>query len=154
MESFIFIPVEAKSRWLYKSLPCKIKVQYAQIRKHGVKYMATYLEIAAEKPRGLNWSVINLAEHDGVQKGDLTNLPTNFLDEEFDGIYSEHFIEHLYKYQGINLFNEAWRIMKPGGTIRTVWPAWEIIEWLVNPHIDLSNNQFVDFYYNKYVLQE
>ena len=116
--------------------------------------MATYLEIAAEKPRGLNWSVINLAEHDGVQKGDLTNLPTNFLDEEFDGIYSEHFIEHLYKYQGINLFNEAWRIMKPGGTIRTVWPAWEVIEWLVNPHIDLSDNQFVDFYYNKYVLQE
>ena len=44
--------------------------------------------------------------------------------------------------------------MKPGGTIRTVWPAWEVIEWLVNPRIDLSNNQFVDFYYNKYVLQE
>ena len=76
--------------------------------------MATYLEIAAEKPRGLNWSVVNLADHDGVESQDLTDLPTTFLDEEFNGIYSEHFIEHLYKYQGINFFKEALRIMKPG----------------------------------------
>ena len=114
--------------------------------------MATYLEIAAEKPRGLNWSVVNLADHDGVESQDLTDLPTTFLDEEFNGIYSEHFIEHLYKYQGINFFKEAYRIMKPGGTIRTVWPSQEIVEWLVDPRIDLSDNEFVKFYFDKYVI--
>ncbi len=116
--------------------------------------MATYLEIAAEKPRGLNWSVVNLADHDGVESQDLTDLPTTFLDEEFNGIYSEHFIEHLYRYQGINFFKEAYRIMKPGGTIRTVWPSQEIVEWLVDPRIDLSDNEFVKFYFDKYVIKE
>jgi predicted SAM-dependent methyltransferase len=115
--------------------------------------MATYLEIAAEKPRGLNWSVVNLADHDGVESQDLTDLPTTFLDEEFNGIYSEHFIEHLYKYQGINFFKEALRIMKPGGTIRTVWPAWETIEWLVSDE-DLSKHEFVQFYFDKYIVKE
>ena len=107
--------------------------------------MATYLEIAAEKPRALNWSVVNLADHDGVENQDLTDLPTSFLDEEFNGIYSEHFIEHLHRYQGINFFKEALRIMKPGGTIRTVWPSQEIVEWLVSDE-DLSDNEFVKFY--------
>ena len=115
--------------------------------------MATYLEIAAEKPRGLNWSVVNLADHDGVENQDLTDLPTTFLDEEFNGIYSEHFIEHLHRYQGINFFKEALRIMKPGGTIRTVWPSQEIVEWLVSDE-DLSDNEFVKFYFDKYVVKE
>ena len=115
--------------------------------------MATYLEIAAEKPRGLNWSVVNLADHDGVENQDLTDLPTTFLDEEFNGIYSEHFIEHLHRYQGINFFKEALRIMKPGGTIRTVWPSQEIVMCLVREE-DLTKNEFVEFNVNKYVVKE
>ena len=64
--------------------------------------MGQFLEIAADKPRGLNWTVTNLQKRAGVDNLDLTNLPTPYSDNQFDGIYSEHFIEHIYKYQGIN----------------------------------------------------
>ena len=58
--------------------------------------MGKFLEVAAERPRGLNWEVMNLATHAGVVKGDATNLPLPYNDNEFFGVYSEHFIEHLY----------------------------------------------------------
>ncbi len=117
--------------------------------------MATYLEIAAEKPRGFNWTVMNLATHTGVNSGDATNLPLPYSNEDFNGIYSEHFIEHLYKYQGINFFKECFRILKPGGTIRTVWPPYEFVEKLVSDEeLNDQEKAFVEHYYNFYVVRE
>lgn len=117
--------------------------------------MARYLEIAAERPRGLNWTVMNLATHSGVAKGDATNLPLPYSDNEFNGVYSEHFIEHMYKYQGINFFKEVKRILQPGGVIRTVWPPYEFVERLVSGEkLNEQETNFVDHYYNFYVVKE
>ncbi len=121
--------------------------------------MARYLEIAAENPRGLNWTVMNLADnfkpHSGVSDGDATNIPMPYNDNEFDGIYSEHFIEHLYKYQGINFFVDCLRMLKPGGTIRTVWPPYEFVEKLVSgEQLNEQEKAFVEHYYNFYVVKE
>ena len=57
--------------------------------------MGQFLEIAADRPRGLNWTVTNLQKRAGVDNLDLTNLPTPYSDNQFDGIYSEHFIHSL-----------------------------------------------------------
>ena len=114
--------------------------------------MGQFLEVAAEKTRGLNWTSTNIARHSGVDKVDWSYLPTQYADNSFDGIYNEHFIEHLYKYQGINFLKEAFRILKPGGTIRTVWPPYEFIEWLVRDE-DLSQHPFVEHYYRFYILK-
>ena len=54
--------------------------------------MGQFLEVAAEKTRGLNWTSTNLAKHPGVDKVDWQDLPTKYADNSFDGIYSEHFI--------------------------------------------------------------
>ena len=59
--------------------------------------MGQYLEIAADRARGLNWTVVNMSDRPGVDSLDLTNLPTPYADNQFDGIYSEHFIEHMHK---------------------------------------------------------
>ena len=72
--------------------------------------MAKFLEIAAENPRGLTWEVMNQATHSGVAQGDATNLPLPYSDNQFFGVYSEHFIEHIYKYQGINFFKDVMRM--------------------------------------------
>ena len=117
--------------------------------------MGTFLEIAAEKPRSLNWTVMNLAIHQGVTKGDATNMPLPYSNEEFNGIYSEHFIEHLYKYQGINFLKDCMRILKPGGTIRTVWPPYEFVEKLIgNDELTNDELQFVEHYYSFYIVKE
>ena len=115
-----------------------------------------FLELAAPKKRGLNWDAVrdtNLGNPE-IQVYDLSNLPMKGVpDNYYDGVYSEHFIEHLYKYQGINLFKELLRIMKPGGTVRTVWPSYDFVEYLVGPE-DLSEHPFVQFYYQRYCVQE
>lgn len=117
--------------------------------------MAKFLEIAAENPRGLTWEVMNLATHTGVQKGDATNLPLPYSDNQFFGVYSEHFIEHIYKYQGINFFKDVMRILKPGGVVRTVWPPYEFVDLLVSEE-ELTPDQqmFVEHYYNFYIVKE
>ena len=57
--------------------------------------MGQFLEIAADRARGLNWTVVNMSDRIGVDNLDLTNLPTPYSNNQFDGIYSEHFIEHI-----------------------------------------------------------
>ena len=116
--------------------------------------MGQFLEIAADRPRGLNWTVVNLQDRDGVDNLDLTNLPTPYMDNQFDGIYSEHFIEHMYKYQGINFFKEAHRILKNGGTIRTVWPPYEFVEKLAGEErLTPDEHEFVEHYHAFYVVK-
>ena len=44
-----------------------------------------------------------------------------------DEVYSSHLMEHIPKGQAlINLMNEAWRVLKPGGTFTAVMP---IVGW-------------------------
>lgn len=116
-----------------------------------------FLELAANRKRGLNWDAVNVSSNYGdkaVKLHDLTNLPIKGIPDNFyDGVYSEHFIEHLYKYQGVNIFKEVMRVLKPGGVIRTVWPSYDVVEWLVGEE-DLSNHPFVKHYYQRYIVQE
>lgn len=49
-----------------------------------------------------------------------------FQNNEVDGVYSEHFIEHLSQTDGIGFLRECRRILKPGGTIRIATPDLEV----------------------------
>ena len=112
-----------------------------------------YLEFAAKGQRNTNWDGIRDVPMPGCMVYDLTNLPIEGIqDNTYDGIYSEHFIEHLEKDQGKALFKECMRILKPGGVLRTVWPPMEIVEWLQSEK-DLSRDEFVKHYYQVYILK-
>ena len=112
-----------------------------------------YLEFAAKDQRNANWDGIRDVPMPGCRVYDLTNLPIGGVeDNTYDGIYSDHFIEHLEKYQGEALFEECLRILKPGGVLRTVWPPMEIVKWLQSDK-DLSENEFVKHYYQVYILR-
>jgi len=113
------------------------------------------LEIAAARKRGLNWDAVrDVADPaNGVEKYDLTDLPMKgVLDNTYNGVYSEHFIEHLTKEEGTNYFKEMMRIMKPGGIIRSIWPPMEFVEWL-RQDTDLDDHPWVKHYYNFYVVK-
>ena len=92
-----------------------------------------YLEIAPNQNRGLNW--------DGVR---------GVMDIEYNAVYSEHFIEHLTKDQGIEYFKEMFRVMKPGGIIRSVWPPMDFVDFLRTDE-DLTNHPFVQQYFRVYI---
>ena len=114
-----------------------------------------FLEIAASRKRGLNWDAVrDVADPaNGVEKYDLTKLPMRGVqDETYNGVYSEHFIEHLTKEEGINYFKEMFRIMKPGGVIRSIWPPMEFVEWLRQDE-DLDKHPWVQHYYRFYIVK-
>lgn len=49
----------------------------------------------------------------------LEAIPSDSVDE----VYSSHFMEHIHRGQPLlNVMNEAWRILKPGGTLTMVVP--------------------------------
>jgi len=65
-----------------------------------------------------------------------------FPDNSIDFIYNEHFIEHLSYDYGFYFLKESYRILKPGGVIRTAFPDldtlidsylkdyWRQMEWV------------------------
>ena len=56
---------------------------------------------------------------------DLENEKIPYDDNEFDIIYSKSFIEHLYYPEKV--FEEAYRVLKPGGIIITLVPEYTYI---------------------------
>lgn len=64
---------------------------------------------------------------------DLTE-PLPWAQSSVDGIYSEHFFEHITQAQGIALLHEARRLLKPGGVIRIAMPDLEAMVKEYNNH--------------------
>ena len=119
--------------------------------------MARYLEIAAGAKRGLNWDAYrDVANPEkGVMKYDMRNLPMRGVwPNTYDGAYSEHFIEHLTADEGIAFLKEMLRVLKPGGTLRTVWPPHEFIDKLLsNEKLTQEEEYFCAHYHNFYVVR-
>ena len=66
------------------------------------------LEIAGNFKRSEEWDVIRDRKVRGGIVHDMTNLPIPGIeDNTYDGVYSEHFIEHMTKEHGINFFKET-----------------------------------------------
>jgi len=70
------------------------------------------LSFGEKKPNHLEWEL------------DL-RYPLNCKDNVFDGVYTEHTLEHLYPDQAQFLLNELYRIMKCGARIRITVPDLE-----------------------------
>ena len=69
-----------------------------------------------------NWITENYANID-FKKCDFTKEILPYDTSTFDVIFSKSVIEHLYYPE--DLFSEAKRVLKPGGLIITMCPAWE-----------------------------
>ena len=119
--------------------------------------MARYLEIAAGAKRGLNWDAYrDVADPaKGVLQYDMRDLPMRGVwDNTYDGVYSEHFIEHLTADEGRAFLKDMLRVLKPGGTIRTVWPPHEFIDKLFsNQNLTPEQEMFCAHYHNFYVVR-
>lgn len=110
-----------------------------------------YLEIAPNQNRGINWDGVRDVPAPGCMVYDMRKLPMRgVMDELYNGVYSEHFIEHLTKDEGIEYFKEMFRVMKPGAIIRSVWPPMDFVDFLRTDE-DLTDHPFVRPYFAMYI---
>ena len=75
-------------------------------------------------------------------------FPINCKEEFFEGIFTEHTLEHLYPSDVKNLLNELYRVLKKDGTIRITVPSLESYvkfynQELSEPHLSEMNKRFV-----------
>lgn len=71
------------------------------------------------------WVNIDLESHPGLEfeRWDLRHgLPPEIKPDSVDYIFSEHFIEHITKYDAFILLRACIRVLKPGGVIRISTP--------------------------------
>lgn len=103
--------------------------------------MIKILEFGSERDRPFEWTTVALppiVESDPPHeyssnhvKFDGTYVPYPFADKSYDAAYSEHFIEHLHRFEGIRYLEEMRRILKPGGVLRIAWPSMDFVDWLI-----------------------
>lgn len=114
-----------------------------------------FLEIAGSYNRGPDWDIIR--DIPIIGKGiihDMRKLPIpSIADNTYDGVYSEHFIEHLTKDEGIAFFKEMYRIMQPGAVIRTIWPSMDFVDKL-NNDINMEDHPYVKMYHQYIIMSE
>lgn len=110
-----------------------------------------FLEIAGNFKRNSEWDVIRDMRVRGGIVHNMTNLPIPGIgDSTYDGVYSEHFIEHLTKDQGIEFLKEMRRVMKDGAVIRTIWPSMDFVDQL-RTDASTETHPFVVMY-NQYII--
>lgn len=74
----------------------------------------------------------------------------NCKDDFWDGVYTEHTLEHLTPYHNLKLFKELFRTMKSGACLRICVPG---LDQSLAPYLDKNNNsteylEFRKFYPN------
>lgn len=67
--------------------------------------------------------------------------PLPFSSESFDCVYSSHMLEHLPRNIVPRLLNEIYRVLKPGGVVRTVVPD---LDYFINHYDALDSDTFVN----------
>lgn len=77
--------------------------------------------------------------------------PYPFPDGSFDYIYSEHLFEHLALEQGINMLQECFRILKPGGRMRMAMPNFHfLIDLYLHPNKDI-NQRYLQWSFQTFI---
>ncbi len=71
--------------------------------------------------------------------------PLPFSDSNFDYIFSEHFIEHLEYEAGAQYLRECFRILRPGGIVRTATPDLRFVFDLYPEPKSATHRAYVDW---------
>jgi predicted SAM-dependent methyltransferase len=81
-------------------------------------------------PRGLDdghWVNVDGYRDTGVHLLVDLQRPLPFPDASFDGVFSEHVLEHFTEDDGLRISREVARILRPGGVFRVVVPDGEFV---------------------------
>jgi predicted SAM-dependent methyltransferase len=101
------------------------------------------LHIGASDKSLPGWLNTDIERHPGVAYLDCTR-PFPFESDTFDYVYSEHFIEHLERDQGVACLREVLRCLKPGGVFRLATPDLDQYVGLFAPTLGAEQQRYLD----------
>lgn len=82
-----------------------------------------YFDIGCGNNKKSGYIGIDIDKYDGVDiVQDLRFTPLPFESGSMHGAYASHFLEHLTFDENIYLFNEVWRVLRPGAVFEVVVP--------------------------------
>lgn len=70
-----------------------------------------------------------------------------FSNESIDFIYTSHFLEHLYREDGIKFLSDSYRVLKTGGIIRICIPD---LQYAISLYIKGEKDKSLEFFFSKY----
>ena len=71
--------------------------------------------------------------------------PFSFPDASFNYVYSEHLIEHLTYRQALNMLEESYRVLKPGGVMRVATPDLRFLIGLYQDPAKPIHQRYIDY---------
>ena len=99
-----------------------------------------------------NFKICDFASFDHLDLKNIDAQKTGLNSESYEFIIASNMLHHVPF--PIKFLNEMHRILKPGGTMRTVWPPYEFVEKLVSgEELTGDEEHFVAAYHKFYVLQ-
>jgi len=121
-------------RWDFHFAAVRIANALSGQRTRAVRFVATRAQPAllnlGAGPRGVDdghWVNVDGFRDTGVHFLVDLQRPLPFADATFDGVFSEHVLEHFTEEDGLRLAAEVARILKAGGVFRVVVPDGEFV---------------------------
>ena len=93
----------------------------------------------------------------GIYKADLIVEPIPFADEYFNFVTAHDFLEHVpriiyspeRRFAFVEIMNEVWRVLKPGGQFLSVTPAYPHAEAFRDPtHVNIITEETFPMYFD------
>jgi predicted SAM-dependent methyltransferase len=96
-------------------------------RIDGTKPGARFLNLGAGKHgvRSADWLNVDGLDKRADVLWDVTR-PLPFRDARFEGVFTEHLLEHLSAREAPKFLRECWRVLQPGAILRVVVPDGEL----------------------------
>lgn len=129
-----------KLRWTRRLI---FRVDQRLIKKYFLENETKKLQLGSGSNALTGWLNTNYyPKSDKVVHVDATKkFP--FTDKTFDYIYNEHMFEHITINQGIDMLNECYRVLKPGGILRIVTPDFQFLLDLYNEEKTDSQKKYI-----------
>lgn len=123
----------------------KERLQMQALRKdHVSSSEGVFINFGCGKNYQKGW--INI---DGENNGDINFFLTidsylPFENDSVDGVFSEHFVEHIDLATGTHFFKECFRVLKKGSVLRVVCPNLDyILEGVDNAKLHILKEMFI-----------
>lgn len=116
----------------------KKKLTSLNEQRNTVQSNGKYVNFGCGKNYQNGWINIDAEDNGDINLFFSTDNVIPFDSNSIDGVFSEHFIEHIDFLTGVHFMSESYRILKPKGVLRIICPD---LDYVLNGLNDLKLNK-------------